>query len=114
MRRRMLVLMVILLCLRGWVGEAMAGTMLGQQLAAQQHATAAMPDCHMGAGEDASPGGEQSSSHASCLTCVVCSLNALPMYELPQSTSALQCLPAPAAAAFASAEPLHASKPPRS
>jgi hypothetical protein len=144
MRRWLLVVMVLLLPLRGWVGDAMAGQMLQQHVAivsavvgqsappgqAHAHADASAPahggghaqahDCDHAQGHvpAAGDGGQHANGHADCPTCAscqVCSSVAL---------SSVAWLPAPVAyshpqpqadqPSFASAEPALADKPPRS
>jgi hypothetical protein len=118
MRHRLLILMVILLSLRGWVGEAMAGQMLAMEVAAAQatmqpaHEQVAMPDCHM-ALEAASPGDANDGMVCgSCLTCQACSLNALPVAAIPAAGRMVHALPPPVQARFASAQPVPGFKPP--
>lgn len=105
MARWLLVLMIALLPLRGWVGEAMAGQMLQQRLAEMAHATpaAATPSTHddcLGHGQTAGADApvlagepqtkDNASFHAGCLTCAscqVCSAVALPALPVAAGTS---------------------------
>lgn len=117
MRRSVLLILVAVLCLRVWAGEAMAGHMLAQQVAAaaaSAEPVSAMaehgPDCP-GASADAGP----ATGHAdcgSCLSCQDCSLNAMTMAFGAQ----LFAHPAPPTPArhfyFASADPRPGFKPP--
>lgn len=106
MRRTVLLLIVAVLCLRVWAGEAMAGQMLGQQLAAASQVTMVHgPDCPAAAEDDAPACG-------SCVHCQDCSLNALP--TLPaQAAAPVPPAQAPAhGAGFASADPARALEPP--
>lgn len=113
MRRRMLFLLALVLLLRAWAGEAMAGQMLAQQLQAASAAVAAVhpPDCPGAALMDATADtGEMKCG--SCLQCQDCSLNALP--SLPAVT-AHAAKPRPATTvprAFSSAEARPGFKPP--
>ena len=107
MVRRLLLLVVAALVLRGWVGEAMAGQMLAQQLQVPSTHAAAMhsPDCPGSvAGEDG--------DEAAGLHCQDCTLHALTAAPLPLA----RLLPAsrvlPGAPAFASAERVPGDKPP--
>lgn len=110
MRRRMLLVLVILLCLRGWVGEAMAGQMLGQQLQVAQ-AAAAMPDCP-GHAAMAAAGEESDSSCGSCLQCQACSLHALPAAAPVLRARGVTAAPPAPPQSFVSAEPVRGFKPP--
>ena len=109
MVRRLLLLVVAALVLRGWVGEAMAGQMLAQQLHLTSTHAAAMhsPDCP---GSVADEGGEAAADQG--LHCQDCTLHALT--AAPPTLTRL--LPAsrvlPAAPAFASAERVPGDKPP--
>lgn len=129
MRHWLLVFMVLLLPLRGMVGDAMAGQML------QQHAAAAvaMPE-HAGhhAAAPALPGhdcaGHQAQAQPTeaadaqapgdcptCASCQVCSSVALsPTGYAPGRLRASQPAPDTVQPAYPSAEPVLAFKPPRS
>ncbi len=106
--RRILLLLVAALLLRGWVGEAMAGQMLAQQLhlpsahAASMHA----PDCPGAVADEGDLAATES------LHCQDCTMHALTAAPLPLARS----LPAASlyafAPAFASAEPQPGLKPP--
>lgn len=126
MRRWLLVLLIALLPLRAWLGEAMAADMLAQHaapVAAQQSASAhgAAGDCaghHAKPGDAGSAAGPQAQSGegldaANCAACQVCSTMALafrqPQVSAPDFGAAP---PVPAAFTFASAEPAPADKPP--
>jgi cytochrome c553 len=111
MKRRFLFLLVAVLLLRGWAGEAMAGQMLATQL--QALATAQQvhgEDCAEAMVDEAA---DALADCASCVQCHDCTLNALPAMaaqahpELPQ---ALIAAPPPA---YASAEPRQGFKPPK-
>jgi uncharacterized protein involved in copper resistance len=128
MRRWLVLLMLVLLPLRGWVGEALAGEMIQQQL--QQAAPAALhamdhPNMahamdHDCAGHDDHAGPAQHGQPAAqgcgtCASCQVCSAFAL---AVPVTT--VQCAdfghapPLFDAPRFASAERQAAFKPPKS
>jgi hypothetical protein len=109
MRRSVLLLLVAVLCLRVWAGEAMAGQMLEQQVAASHAAMAVHgPDCAGAmAGQD-----EAEMACGSCLHCQDCSLNALPAPAL-LAAGPLQHVHRPVAmAGYSSAEPLPELEPP--
>ena len=107
MRFRVVLLLVLALVLKGWVGEAMAGQMVAQQL---QHAAigadADAQPCHPHA-----PAGD-GGGHVSCEQCQACSLNALPAAPVVLATALPQPMQARAAVHFASAEPRQGHKPP--
>lgn len=122
MRRWLLVFMVLLLPLRGWVGEAMAGEMLQQEVVVAStgahHAGIAGDDCdHHGAAADpdeaqaqAQPGGDC----PTCAACQVCSSVALwPPEQRQVVTGFHHPPPQQVQVAFTSAEPLLAFKPPK-
>ncbi len=109
MARRLLLLVVAALLLRGWVGEAMAGQMLAQQLHLPSTHAAAMhsPGCPgTVAGEDGL-GTVGDSLH--CQDCTLHALAAapLPLARLLPASRALCATPA-----FASAERVPGDKPP--
>jgi hypothetical protein len=115
MSLRVVYLLVAVLLLRGWVGEAMAGQMLSQQLQAAAPAGAAAmashgPDC-AGAMESGAAA-ESAMSCGSCLHCQDCSLNALPAVRPAEAGAAGHAPLAAPARAFASAEPVRGLKPP--
>ena len=144
MRRWLLLFMVLLLPLRGWVGEAMAGQMLQQHGAlisaaagdpassahAHAHAHASGPahasghdqahDCDHAPGHAPAPGDASgpASGHADCPTCAscqVCSSVALfTLAWLPTPIAYSHPQPEAAQPSYASAEPALAFKPPRS
>lgn len=95
MRRRLLLLVVAALLLRGWLGEAMAGQMLALQLqaAGAPVTIAAMhgPDCPGLAAQDEAGDADTA---ANALHCQDCTLNALPA----PTPATGRALPAPAAA----------------
>lgn len=108
MVRRLLLLVVAALVLRGWVGEAMAGQMLAQQLQLPSVHAAAMhsPDCPGSVADD----GESAAGQGThCQDCTLHAMTAAPL-------SVARVLPATRAAAatpaFASAERLPGDKPP--
>jgi len=133
MRHCLLILMIALLPLRAWAGDAMAGEMLAQQLIAinsiaAEHATTrgsgsfdhetaalAMPDCH---GQAASPADAAQAHHTAsagnaCSQCQACSSAALqPSATLLPAVPGPQALPATGTPQFASALPAAAFKPP--
>jgi hypothetical protein len=142
MHRWLLVVMVLLLPLRGWVGEAMAGQMLQQHAAivsavageaarpghvhadapahahGDGHAQAHDCDHSQGQAPSASEGGQHANGHADCPTCAscqVCSSVALSSVAwLPAPVAYSHPQPQAAQPSFASAEPALAYKPPRS
>ena len=112
--------MIVLLPLRGWVGDAMAGQMLQQQLAGVASASAqvgpsvAHEDC-MGhaapADEAATPASP--ADCPTCASCQVCSPVALAFdATMPRPLTLVAPVPASPLARFASAEPAPAFKPP--
>lgn len=124
MRVLFLALMIALLPLRGWVGDAMAMDMLAlaQGAAHSSHANATpVHDCHTlaadGAGGDASepqaPPMQMSADCNTCSACQICHTVALPAIILPLNgvgTPTLQ--PAHPAGLFASADRAPGFKPP--
>jgi hypothetical protein len=109
MVRRLLLLVVAALLLRGWVGEAMAGQMLAQQLHLPSTHAAAMhsPDC-----PGSLAGDEDGAAAGQSLHCQDCTLHALTGAPLPiahplPASRAIEGTPA-----FASAERLQGDKPP--
>ena len=131
MRRWLLLLVVLLLPLRGWMGDAMAGQFAVHAAAAVQshvHAVehAAPPlqahDCadHAHAAPvQAQPAADAAGPQAdgdcpTCASCQACSSVALsPASAGPAATVFSHPRPQTAHAAFASAEPAHFFKPPR-
>ena len=119
MRRWLVLLMLVLLPLRGWVGEAMAGEMIQQQLhgphAAAQHAMD--HDCAGHAGHAGHPDHEAAKADpcSTCASCQVCSAVALavPLRTVPCASFG-HAPPRFEAPAFASAERQLAFKPPKS
>jgi hypothetical protein len=135
MRTLLLALMIALLPIRGWLGDAMAVEMVrhtlpAASLLAQEASTAsAAADAHCHEAMEASDGGmatmahhdEGSSSdhgtdHQGCGTCTVCqvchtvALGGTPLIDIVHG--APQAPPAAHAARFASAEPVLGLKPP--
>lgn len=129
MRRWLLLVMILLLPVRGIVGDAMAGQMLQQRA---QHAVAVMPaaaadaghhvaaaahDC-AGHAQQTSPAADHEGAPADCPTCAscqVCSSVALSMVvRMPPAVAFTQLQPRTAEPVDASAEPSLAFKPPRS
>lgn len=123
MRRWFVLLLIALLPLRGWVGEAMAGEMLGQHVAAAaatqaQQAQAHSHDC-MGHQAAADLGGEQETVQSAsgdcptCASCQVCSSVVLSVdaARLPAAAFGNTLVPR-MGTRFASAEPAPAFKPP--
>jgi hypothetical protein len=109
MVRRLMLLVVVALLLRGWVGEAMAGQMLAQQLQLPSTHAAALhsPDCPGSVeGEDGEAAADQGQH---CQDCTLHALTAAPL-ALPWLQPASRVLPR--APAFASAERLPGDKPP--
>lgn len=127
MRRWLLLVMVLLLPLRGWVGEAMAGEMLQQHVAAMssQHHAAPAPaahDCdHHGSAaapaevdEAAQQPMQPDGDCATCASCQACSSVALwPPLPVLDAPTAIQSAPHGGQGSFSSAEPVLAFKPPR-
>jgi hypothetical protein len=112
MHRRLLLVLVAVLLLRGWAGEAMAGQMLAQQLqaAASAHELATHPpDCPFAAAADDEA---EAAVACSCLQCDDCSLNALVVPRLTQAEPLAAAPLATSPLAFASAEPVRGLKPP--
>ena len=75
MRIWLLVILIALLPLRSWAGDAMAGQLLAQQLAAATQAEAAAPmaDCPGHAAMDAADAGTDAGASACCEQCQLCS-----------------------------------------
>jgi hypothetical protein len=139
MRTLLLALMIALLPIRGWLGDAMAvemvrhslpaAALLVSQQASSSGAMAAEAHCHEAMGADSSmdamahaAGSHDSSSndndadHQGCGTCTACqvchtvALGGMPLIDTVHS--APQAPPAAHAARFASAEPAPGLKPP--
>lgn len=123
MRRWLVLFLVLLLPLRGLVGEAMAGEMLAQATQAQaqhghaQHHEAAVHDCDHHAGEAQAAGDDAHAGPADCPTCAACqvcsSVAVVPSSAAPASERLSQAPPPAVPLAFHSAESAHAFKPPR-
>ena len=107
MVRRVLLLLVAALLVRGWVGEAMAGQMLAHQLEAPSVHAMSMhaPDCPGAVADD----GEAAAASLHCQDCTLHALTAaaLPLAH-PLPAAPLQAFALP----FASAEPQQGFKPP--
>jgi len=125
MRRWFVLLMLVLLPLRGWVGDAMAGQMIQQQLhgphAAAPHAIdheCAGHGHHAGAGDHAGRGTPAQPGPDGCGTCASCQVCSAVALAAP--VTQVQCAvfghapPASDAPRFASAERQLAFKPPKS
>lgn len=130
MRRWLLVFLVLLLPLRGWVGEAMAGQMLHERMTQVQaetgvhaHGDPAPEHAHHD-GADASHAhsglaapGDTANAHGDCGTCAacqVCSSVALsPSVPIIAPGGFSQPRPDAPQRAYTSAEALLAFKPPR-
>jgi hypothetical protein len=123
MRRWLLIFVILLLPLRGLVGEVMAGQMLQQHVAAsaQAPAPAAAHDCdeHRHATtadpvEAATGAAGPSPDCPTCASCQVCSSVALSPFVVTPSAQRASLQPLPLAQRDpASAEPALAFKPPR-
>lgn len=131
MRHGLLLVLVLLLTLRGWVGDAMAGQMLPQRAtevavqavdtgqAAHSHAAAHGHghDCDEHVQAPAAAGETQPQASADCSTCASCqmcsSMGLTPPLAVEASTVFSQPIPQTVQAAYASAEPALAFKPPR-
>jgi hypothetical protein len=137
MHRWLLLLMIALLPLRGWVGDAMAGEMIAQQMGGAQQATsharamhvAAQPpherdhqgrDCMEHAqtpsGDSGATKGERQGEVSPCSTCASCQACSSPALTLGVETGSTRGFAPPrppsAAARFASADPAPGLKPP--
>jgi hypothetical protein len=111
----MFFVLVAVLVLRGWVGEAMAGQMLAMELATAQASAqmAAMPDCPGHAAMDAAADDAgQGMNCGSCLSCQACSLNALPTAAVAAAPSMIHAHPPSERVLFASAPAAPGFKPP--
>lgn len=130
MRRWLLVFLVLLLPLRGWVGEAMAGQVLHERMAQVQLADAAAVHAQRAAqhhhhdGEGAPHAhhglvapGDAATAHGDCGTCAscqVCSSVALsPSVPVIAAGGFSQPRPETPQRAYTSAEAVLAFKPPR-
>lgn len=137
MRRWFVIALVLLLSVRGWVGDAMAGEMLATRLAAasegpavmavhgthhEAHAAAAEPDCHaamlaalLPAADDTAPE-QPAAAHADCPTCSacqICSAMGVLLSAAPRLPAALaQPVPVSRPAVIASIAPATLFKPP--
>ena len=138
MRTLLLVLMIALLPIRGWLGDAMAVEMVRHSLPAASVVAEATPatmastaaDAHCHEAMDAADSGmdntmahhddghdsHNSTDHQSCGTCTACqvchtvALGGTPLVDIAHG--APQAPPAAHAARFASAEPVPGLKPP--
>lgn len=129
MRRWLLLVIVLLLPLRGWMGEAMAADMLRQAAAGMQsHSHAVEQDARAAHGHDcdghaqadaAQPGAEDAApqAHADCPTCAMCqvcsSVALSPAQAGTAGTKFSHPRPQAVQPAFASADPDLFFKPPR-
>lgn len=127
MRRWLPFVLMLLLALRGLVGDAMAGQMLAQQLAAPQPAT--MAAVQVMAGHDCDSHGHHQAATAqpettgeaqapgdcpTCASCQVCSSVAMsPSPVVAAALPPVRTQPQQASTAYPSAEPALAFKPPR-
>ena len=135
MRTFVLALAILLLPLRGWLGDAMALETVhatGAAAAApMQHGMRGMPDMHAMQGADDADGmseaeetaaTEAPGSHpanathdcqSTCTDCQLCHSIAIAVWpEVPTPDAATRALPALLSVAFASAEPAPGFKPP--
>jgi hypothetical protein len=113
MRRSVLLVVIAVLCLRVWVGEAMAGHMLAQQIAGAMPAAEAAehgPDCPGAAMDESKPAGH--AECGSCLSCQDCSLNAMTMAFEAQLFARPTAPVRAGAIAFGSNDPRRGHKPP--
>lgn len=115
--RWLLLLLVALLPLRGWVGDAMAGEMLRQQVAAVSEAVdiqaVAHHDCM---GQEQAPADAPQTMGADCPTCAACQVCSSAAVILSTATPAAIAYSAPCPACaithYDSAERSLALKPP--
>ena len=97
-----MILMILLLPLRGWVGDAMAGQMLQEQAAAaveQQAAPAAHGhDCdqHGSPGADEQDSASQAQPGTDCPTCAACQVCSSVAFWPPVTSVPLPSFPHPA------------------
>jgi hypothetical protein len=127
MHRWLLILVIALLPLRGWVGEAMAGQMLAQHLPATEtiavgaHAERAAgslepearaPDCNHGAAGSSLPADSGEGTCASCTQCLACSALVLPVTAAAVPAIAAHAQPLSCGERFASAPAAPLLKPP--
>ena len=114
MRRWLLLLIVLLLPLRGWMGEAMAAEMRAQHHAQPPAAVSqsAAGDCAGHHDQAADP--QAADTHdAACAACQACSTLALAFGQPAVPAAPYGAAPlVPMAVAFASAEPGSTDKPP--
>jgi len=131
MRTLLLALMIALLPIRGWLGDAMAVEMVRHSLPAAAEAVpmasaATEAHCHeaMEAGDSVhmdmsghgSHGDDNGTDHQGCGTCTACqvchtvALGGMPLVDIAHG--APQAPPADRSARFASAEPVAGLKPP--
>lgn len=125
MRTVLLALMIVLLPLRGWMGDAMAISMMGMQLgaSAQSHAEAAQAGEHadcagtsMMAAPVQAPSGEAADPMAACESCSLCqACNSVVMGVVALNAAALsitQTSPLGILPHFTSAQLQRGQKPP--
>ncbi|MET3493062.1 DUF2946 family protein [Variovorax boronicumulans] len=128
MRTLLLALMIALLPIRGWLGDAMAVEMVRHSMPAASASVAADAHCHeamdaadhgtdtMAHHDDGSSSNDHGADHQDCGTCTACqvchtvALGGTPLVDIAHS--APQAPPAARAARFASAEPVPGLKPP--
>ena len=122
MRRIVFILMIALLPIRGWLGEAMATDMAAMNLIAnqaintmatgQKHNESSMPDCDMHKNMDASQS-EEVQTQSTCNSCQACHatglVNTIPVI---QSVTARSVVPLAHIAQLASASIALGQKPP--
>jgi len=129
MRRWLPFVLVLLLALRGLVGDAMAGQMLAQQFPASQAGAAVAVSPGMPAGHDCDSHGHEQAPNADpqpggeaqapedCPTCASCqACSTLAMWASPSVAPALppvRTQPRQPSSAYPSAEPALTFKPPR-
>lgn len=126
MRRWLLLVMVLLLPLRGWMGVAMAGDMVQQHVAVSAEVVAmpqAAHDCdgHHAAGASEATAAESEAGaqpeSGDCPTCAYCQACSSVVLLPPAARAALPPLPNPvpslSQAGYTSPAPLLAFKPPR-
>lgn len=110
-KRRFLFLLVAVLLLRGWAGEAMAGQMVAAQLQAMTTAQQVHgEDCAEAMADEAA---DALADCASCVQCHDCTLNALPAVAAPAQGALPHALIAPPPPAYASADSRQGFKPPK-
>lgn len=127
MRRWLLILVIVLLPVRGWLGEAMAGQMHHAPTGAHLHASATVQEAPSGAdhgcdqhahasgAQDAQAQPQADAGTPTCASCQVCSAVALsPAGPADMASSFSQPQPQTVELAYASADAGLFFKPPRS